>query len=278
MPWQATARDAAQRLGLDPRYVRRFRWVGKAAAVRRYGAPVSANLPYVLTDPELANFTYELANEDALATWVSEVTDADRLAVRAVFQELHDDRAFGSRLQHATGRHWLWSKRSPPPGKRIGWYAFVRLLKPALVIENGVHDGLGSLLLLRALERNADEQAAGRLVSFDINPAAGWIVGEHPLWELRIESSRTGLPAVLAAGEPVGILIHDSLHSYEHEHFELASGASQLAPSGLLITDNAHATTALKDVCESFGLRYFEFRERASGHFYPGGAVGAGRR
>ena len=272
MSWQASARQRAQSLGLDPRYVRRLRWLSKAASVRRVGAPLLGNLRFVLADPEPANFTYELANEGELASWVAEVVGCEPSRAAELFAEVRDDAELAARLRRATARHWLWSKPSPPFGKRVAWYAIVRLTQPALVIETGVHDGLGSLLLLRALERNAE----GRLVSFDINPTAGWLAGEHAQWELRIEAARDGLPAVLADGPALGVFVHDSLHTYENERAEFELAAPLLAPGGVLITDNAHGTRALADVCEAHGLSYSEFVERSRGHFYPGGAVGAG--
>ncbi len=280
MSWHAGAREAAQRFGLDPRYARRLRWLSKARALRRAGVAVGDHLAFVLTDPEPDNFTYEVANESDLAAWVQAVSGADHAAVQAALAEPLCDRALRARLRQATRGHWWWSKPEPPFGRRRGWYALIRLLSPQLVIETGVHDGLGSLLLLRALERNAQSApgSGGRLVSFDVNPAAGWLVGSDRRWELRIESSRDGLPALLRRSEPVGMFIHDSLHTYDHERWELRSAAARLSPGGVLMSDNAHATPALAECCQEFGLAYHEFVERPVGHFYTGGTVGAGRR
>jgi hypothetical protein len=273
MSWQARARERAQSIGLDPRYVRRGRWIAKAAAVRRVGAPVRQNVRYVLTDPEPANCTYELENGDELAAWVAGVAGVEQAVAAAALAEPRDDPELRARLLRATRGRRLWSKREPPFGRRAAWYALTRLLQPALVIETGVHDGLGSLLLLRALERNGGE---GRLVAFDINPAAGWMAGTHPRYELRIEPAVDGLPIVLAGSPPVGLFIHDSLHSYDNERGELELGAARLAAAGVLVTDNAHGTRALADVCARHGFRYSEFFERPRGHFHPGGGIGAG--
>jgi predicted O-methyltransferase YrrM len=278
MSWHGTARGAAQRLGLDPRYVRRLRWISKARAVSSVGAPLHTNLSFVLTDPEPHNFTYDLANEDVLAAWVQAVSDADAGETERVLAEARDDRVLRDRLGAATQGHWWWSKAAPPFGKRLGWYALVRLIRPAVIIEAGVHDGLGSLVLLRALERNAEEGAEGRLTSFDVNPAAGWLAGSDSRWELRIEATRDGLWGVLAVSPPVGIFIHDSLHTYDNELWELRTVAPRLAPGGVLVSDNVHATRALAETCQEFGLEYSEFVERPAGHFYPGGAMGAGRQ
>ena len=278
MSWHATGRRAVQRIGLEPRYLRRLRWISKARAVRRVGAPLRANVRYVLSDPEPDNFTYELANEAELAAWVQAVSRATPDEVNRLLAEARTDPVLAERLRRATDRRWWWSKRSPPFGKRLGWYALTRLLRPALIVETGVHDGLGSLTLLRALERNEEEGAPGRLVSFDINPAAGWLVSEHRLWELRLESTQAGLGAVLDGGPPVGIFIHDSLHTYDNERYELRAAALHLAPGGVLISDNAHATPALAETCAEFGLQMFTFHERSRDHFYGGGVTGAGRR
>jgi Methyltransferase domain len=278
MPWHARARALAQRLGLDPRYIRRLRWISKARAVHRVGAPVHRHLRFVLTDPEPDNFTYELANQDELAAWVQAVSGAPAAEVGRVLGEPDADPVLRERLHETAGRHRWWSKPQPPFGKRRGWYALARLIRPGLIVESGVHDGLGSLLLLRALELNTAEGAGGRLVSFDINPAAGWIAGSDPRWALRIESSRTGLPALLAGGEAVGMFIHDSLHTYEHERWELATAGAHLAADGVLISDNVHVTPALSECSAELGLDYHEFAERPVAHFYPGAAMGAARR
>jgi predicted O-methyltransferase YrrM len=278
MSWQASARAAVQRIGVQPRYLRRLRWIAKARAVRQAGAPMREHLGYVLAGCEPDNFTYELRNQAELVRWVAEVAGCAERRVSDVFAEGRDDPVLAERVRAATARRRWWTKRSPPFGKRLAWYALTRLRKPALVIETGVHDGLGSLILLRALERNYEENGGGRLVSFDINPAAGWMVGSHPLWEMRVEAAVDGLTDVLADSDALGIFIHDSLHTYENEAAELALAARALAHDGVLISDNAHASSALLDTCRQLGLHYFQFQERPEGHFYGGGAIGAGRR
>lgn len=276
MSWHAAVRDTAYKLGIDVRYLRRFRWISKAREVKLVGAPLRDNVRFVLSDPEPTNFTFELANEDQLVAWAAGVCNRAPGEIERLLEEARADATLAQRLHSATAAHRWWTKRSPPFGKRLAWYALARVLKPKLIVETGVHDGLGSMVLLRALERNAQEGAGGRLVSFDVNTKAGWLVGEHPLWELRIESSRVGLEDALREHGPVGMFIHDSLHTYEHERFEFDLAAAHLADGGLLLTDNAHGTKALADLCQSRGLVYMEFHSLARDHFYPGEAMGAG--
>jgi hypothetical protein len=276
--WHVSARRTAQRLGLDPRYLRRLRWITKARGVSSVGAPLLANARFILSAPEPHNYTYELANRPALVDWSASVAGVAPAEMQLLADAVDADDELRRRLRAATRRRWWWTKREPPFGRRVAWYLLVRVLKPALVVETGVHDGLGSLLLLRALELNAAEGSAGRLVSFDINPRAGWLVGADERWELRIEPASAGLAGVLAASGGVGLFIHDSLHTYENEHLELSTAERHLAAGGVLLTDNAHATSALRDICEARGLTFSEFREAPREHFYPGGAMAAGRR
>jgi Methyltransferase domain len=161
----------------------------------------------------------------------------------------------------------------PRFGRRLGWYALVRALRPELVVETGVHDGLGSALLLLALRRNG----TGRLLGFDIDAASGWLVPDElrDRYELVIGDIGETLPRALD-GERVGLFVHDSLHTYEHERFELELALGHADDRLVLASDNAHATTALANVCAEHGLRFALFRERPRDHFYPGAGLGLG--
>jgi predicted O-methyltransferase YrrM len=251
--------------------------VHKARAVRRSGHPIRSHWQFVLASPEPDNYTYEIANQAELAAWAAGVARCDQAAAVALVQEPARDAELAERLRTATAHHWLWTKRSPPFGKRLGWYALARALRPQRVIEIGAHDGLGSMLLLRALELNHRDGSPGRLVSFDVNPAAGWLVGEHPLWELRIQSSDEGLAEVVSPAAPLDMLIYDGWHTFEAEYADLRAAANHLSPDGVLVSDDAQVTHALAHLCEELGFDYSEFQELPLGHFYPGAVLAAGR-
>lgn len=276
LPWAAKARGRVQAAGLDPRYVRRFRWLHKARAVRRSEARMREHLLFVLADPEPDNFTYQLANLDALVRWVDAVTGCGSATAQAYVSEPDSDAVLRHWVRAATSGRFLWTKAAPPFGKRVGWYALTRALGPRLTIETGVQDGLSSLLLLRALERNAEEGRGGRLVSFEVNPAGGWLVGRHPAWELRVESSGRGLPCLLDGGPPVDLFVYDGWHAYEAERADLLTALEHLSRRGILVSDDAQMTGALAGVCTAAGLSYHEFAERPRDHFYPGSVLGAG--
>lgn len=237
------------------------------------GSPRLA-LKYLLYDREVTNFTYDLANEDELVSFVARSLGRSCDEVDGYLQEVGTDSGF---LDSIARKLRANPERNEVPhfGRRLGWYAIVRCLKPLVVVETGVHDGLGSALLLRALERNAAEGVEGRLMAFDIDPLSGWLVDDalRGRFELVIGDVRKTLPAALE-GAGVGVFIHDSLHTYEHERFEFDVALEHAASGLVLISDNAHESSALEDVSRERGFRYEFFRERPLDHFYPGAGIG----
>ena len=139
----------------------------------------------------------------------------------------------------------------------------------------GVHDGLGSAVLLRALARNADEGSDGILLSFDVRDDVAWLVPPslRSRYELRIADALSTLDDAVA-GRRVGFFIHDSDHRYEHETGELEAAARLASPGAVLMSDNAHAGTAFRDFCARRGFAYSFFREIPDHPFYPGAGIG----
>ncbi|MFN8160108.1 MAG: class I SAM-dependent methyltransferase [Solirubrobacterales bacterium] len=264
---------AALRRRVDRRKFGRVRWIRKAHELRLRGAPLHRNLGFLLTDPEVDNFTYDLCNTDELAAWLGGTFCVPGGLAARLIEEARSDRALRSRLEAAASSRPWSMKPHPQLGRRLGWYAIVRLVRPRRIIETGTHDGLGSLTVIAALERNAREHGTdGHLVSLDLDPHAGWMVGADPRFSLIVGPITDTLGPALA--EPVDLFLHDSDHSYEHEYFELSLAAGAGVP--ILLSDNSHATTALRDLCAEKGGAYSFFRERPRNHFYPGGGIGAG--
>jgi hypothetical protein len=243
-----------------------------AAYPRAVAANPRAALHYLVRDREFTNLTYEIENVGELVEVVAASIGRPRDEIARYVGEPHADEAFLASLRAAL-RARADRNDEPRFGRRLGWYALVRALRPELVVETGVHDGLGSALLLLALHRNN----RGRLLGFDVDRSSGWLVPDalRDRYALVLGDVRATLGPALAA-ERVGLFVHDSLHTYEHERFELELALARSDGSCVLVSDNAHATTALADVCREHGLRYALFRERPLRHFYPGAALGLG--
>jgi len=232
-----------------------------SGAARKH--PLTA-LRYLVAGDETSNFTYEIANRDELAQVVASALGAPPAEIRSLIAEADADVDLRRRLQD----HTMF-------GRRLGWYAALRWSKPALAVETGTADGLGTALLARAIERNLEEGAKGRLLSFDVVPTAGRLLDDHlrQFVTLIVGDAVRALPGALE-NRRIGYFVHDSLHTYEHERAELELATTHADDRIVLISDNAHATTALSDVAAERGAAYASFTERPVRHLYPGAALG----
>ena len=251
----------------------------KAFMVKRYYPEAIRERPFqtlrfLLVERETDNFTYDLANTSDLAPFLASALRLPPAAIGAYLGELQDDQHLRNALQERL-RHRRDRNHTPRYGRRMGWYALIRATQPRLVIETGIHDGLGSAVLLQALSRNGDEGHPGRLMSFDIDPAAGWLVPDHlmPLWTRVIGDTKRTLPRDLQH-QKLDLFIHDSDHSPDYERWELEMAHRHASSSAILISDNAHASTVLSELSQHWQVPYHFFREQPRGHFYRGGGIG----
>jgi predicted O-methyltransferase YrrM len=188
--------------------------------------------------------------------------------------ELEEDEALRAFIAQRVRETWLHrvADEQARYGRRLGWYAMARVLKPRVVVETGVDKGLGSVVLCAALLRNAAEGAPGRYYGTEIIRGFGpLLAGPYAatgsiLWGDSIESLRD-LPG------PVDLFINDSDHSAEYERQEYAAIAGKLSPDGIIIGDNCHVTDELAKFSEAQGRRFLCFREEPL-HWHQGGAMG----
>ncbi len=229
---------------------------------------------HIFFDRESTNFTYDIANADDLPQFVAASTGRPIAEIEHYLQEILQDDAFERELS-ARIRQRRDRNAKPRFGRRLGWYCVARACRPGLIVETGTHDGLGTALLLRAAERNAADGTPTRVATLDIAPESGWLVPERLKERLEVHTgdTRETLPRALD-GREVGMFIHDSEHTAERELFEFGVAIEHAATSLVMISDNAHATTALKDLAAQLGVEYHHFTERPLRHFYPGAAIG----
>ena len=163
--------------------------------------------------------------------------------------------------------------KSPSFGRRLGWYAIARALRPRVIVETGVDRGLGSVLLCAALKRNTAEGYLGRYYGTDINPYAGVLLdapwSEHG--KILYGDSITSLSKLT---ETVDLFINDSDHSADYEYQEYQTVKPLLSPHAVVLGDNAHANDMLLRFSEENGRRFLFFKEQPRGHWYPGAGIG----
>lgn len=252
----------------------RARFIQKAGQVRRSGGVVRDHLRYILTDPEVDNFTYDLDNEAELAAGVADVLGASPARVLELFAEAHGDpvlRNLGAPL-----RLRVDTKRRLPPGKRLAWYAAARLRRPEVAVECGILDGFGSAILLAALERNAAEGGPdGRLLSFDLLPGSGRLVPAalRHRWEPVYEGTPGAIVPALR-GRTTGLLISDVGTDDTRERAEYETALAHSDRPVVLIAGSAQQSDVLATLAAEHGVTYREVRDRPRDHFYPGQATG----
>lgn len=247
----------------------------RIGAVTRHNAAVAKqSARWLIHRREHTNYTYDLSplNLEHLAWWVASVTAAPVQQCRSWIAEILGDsdlREHAYRLSVSTGRRGL-TDNEVRIGRRAGWYAVLRALKPGHVVETGTDKGLGSLVIAAALLRNGN----GYLTTMDINPDSGFLISGRYADVTQIKRGDS-LSLISQLTKPVDLFIHDSDHSVAHEVAEFRAVASHLAPSGLVLSDNSHMSGALPAWAESTGRTFAFFREQPEDHWYPGAGIGA---
>lgn len=256
--------------------------VFRAAYAARYLAPPVKNLStWVFTSREVFNYTYHLTprNRLYLASFLAAATDATPETFEAYFQELEEDRQLEQHLLRMTqtSAERFQADREIRFGRRLGWYALARHLKPNIILETGVDKGLGACVLASALMRNQKEGYSGRYLGTDINPRAGYLLSApyNSVGEVLYGDS---IETIKTLKGPIDLYINDSDHSTAYEAREYQVLKPLLSDSAFLIGDNAHDTDELRTFCMATGRAFNYFQEKPLKHWYPGAGIGLGFR
>jgi hypothetical protein len=112
---------------------------------------------------EESNFLYAMtpASRLYLSHVLSIIFRVEPATVRSLFAEIESDQDFRSHVETRL-RELIPGVGVIDIGRRLGWYAAARLLKPKVIVETGVDYGLGSCVMCAALLRNASEGHPGR--------------------------------------------------------------------------------------------------------------------
>jgi predicted O-methyltransferase YrrM len=191
--------------------------------------------------------------------------------------ELRTDKAIVAHYQSARARSRIKADPLPLWGRRLGWYALTRALKPRLIVETGVHFGLGALAFTSALMRNSAEGHPGRYIGLEILPQFGWLLA-GPYAEFGEVRHGKSLDLLVGIDGGVDLFVHDSDHSIDHEMSELRLIEPRLSSTGVLLSDNSHTSPALYNFALETGRRFLHFQEISVLHFYAGAGFGAAWR
>lgn len=269
--------QTGDRLRAAARRLNRVRWASKTSVVRgaRPGGTAGTvdKLRYVLWSPELGDHSFDIADSADLAGFVADALSLPADAIARGLAEAEADEQL--RADYAALRNPLLLPARLALSQRALWWALVRACRPKLVVETGIRYGLGSAVLLRALELNGGE---GELVSCDPDTTGGWLVPERlrPSWNWVQACSGDGLEDALE-GRQVDLFIHDVTadHEIERSDFELA--LRHAAPGCILLSANGDCTSALPELCADHGLVYRHTSYQPRRHFYVSTGVGMAR-
>jgi hypothetical protein len=226
---------------------------------------------------EDTNFTYDLTERSMfyLCDFIAVITNLPHEDINAYFHELKNNSLLIEQIKSSisSSDEGFNADINIRFGKRLGWYAFVRALKPTLVVETGVDKGLGSVVLCEALLKNREEGFSGEYIGTDINPNAGYLLDERQksvgriLYGDSIESLKT-------IENSIDLFINDSDHSSEYEYNEYLTINSKITDRSILIGDNAHVTDKLLKFSREMNRNFLYFQEVPENHWYPGGGIG----
>jgi predicted O-methyltransferase YrrM len=244
---------------------------------RHYIWPTARNwIAWLFKSREDGNFTYNLTQRCQLnfLAGLSSILNKSPDVIRKYLSEIQEDAEFNNHIAGLLPKHPDRYSTDPKPrvGRRMVWYAIVRATKPEVVVETGVDQGMGAIVLCAAIKRNASEGHPGKYFGTDINPSAGYFLKDEyaKFGTILYEDSLKSLEAL----DKIDLFINDSDHSANYERAEYELVRSKLSPRAIVLGDNAHVTSELAEFSMLHGRRFVFFSEELENHWYKGAGIG----
>ena len=234
---------------------------------------------WLLLSNETTNYTYDLhpLNKAYLASTIALVTGHRVEQIGGFLDEISNDHELREHIKSCIltlkSKQRYHCDLNVQFGRRIGWYAFVRVCKPRVVIETGVEKGMGTLVLARALMINTAEGYPGFVYGTEINPKAGFFF-KAPYNEHGRILYGDSIESLARFTEPIDLFINDSDHSDEYERAEYATIKNKLSPGAIILGDNSHGNDELRRFALETGRKFLFFAEKPLDHWYPGAGIG----
>lgn len=226
---------------------------------------------------EITNYTFDLEehNKRYLASLIADVLNVEFCTVESYIKEIEEDEELKRHIADMTAASDLAyiADKEVRFGRRIGWYAFTRALKPKCIVETGVDKGLGSCLLTAALKRNKEEGYEGKYYGTDIDPAAGYLLsGEYADFGSILYGD--SIQSLSKFEGTIDLFINDSDHSADYEAEEYVTIANKLSKHAIVLGDNSHCTDKLLKFSLETSRHFIFFQEKPDRHWYPGAGIG----
>ena len=226
---------------------------------------------------ETANYTYDLTESNILylAQTISVVTGVDSNKILGYINEARNNEELKQHIINATIKspQKEYADLRIDFGRRLGWYAFARTMKPKIIVETGVDKGMGSVLLCSALLKNKEEGFEGLFFGTDINPDAGYLLSGKYAEAGKILYGDS-IQTLSQFPEKIDLFINDSDHSKDYEYREYITIQDKISENAVLLGDNSHISDKLAIFSNETNRNFLFFKEEPRGHWYPGAGIG----
>ncbi len=245
---------------------------------RRYIGPTTGNwLRWLFASRADSNFTYHLTDRCRvnLIASVASLLAKDFTEIERYFNEIESDNAFDAHMRALWRSHpeRYRTDETPLIGRRVVWYAVARTTKPKVIVETGVDQGIGAVVLCAALARNTDDGHPGRYFGTDINPNAGfYLKGDYAKFGSVLYGD--SISSLTTLNETIDLFVNDSDHSADYEEAEYRTVANKLAPAAIVLGDNSHVTSKLAEFSVREGRKFVFLAEEPRDHWYRGAGIG----
>lgn len=232
---------------------------------------------WLFVSRETTNFIYELnkKNKNYLAALLANITGKSINEIIDYINEIESDQELINHFRMMISKSTESGKTDYnfKYGRRVGWYALVRILKPKIIIETGVDKGMGSCVLTSALIKNKSEGFEGYYYGTDINLKAGYlfdgIYKNHG--EILYGDS---IETLKKFERKIDLFINDSDHSSDYEYQEYLTIKEKLSDNAVILGDNSHYSDKLYKFSIENGRQFLFFKEEPLNHWYPGAGIG----
>jgi predicted O-methyltransferase YrrM len=170
-------------------------------------------------------------------------------------------------------------------------YWAVRRLKPRVIVQTGVSNGLSTAFMMLALAKNGPE---GRLHAIDIpaifdpkdaawtrkgvvygvaipeGRSSGWMVPDiyRDRLDLQLGDAKDLMPKLVDRLDRIDLFFHDSDHTYDHMMFEYAQAMRKLEPGGTIMADDISWNASLWDFADAHGIPGYNYRGTVGAAFF----------
>jgi predicted O-methyltransferase YrrM len=230
---------------------------------------------WIFQDTEDSNFYYDLEpkNEQYLVHLISNITGVSNSQVEIYVNEIKENVRVRESIEKSLIESGYPQEIQVRFGRRIGWYALIRILKPKVVVETGVDHGIGLSVICEALQLNRAEGYNGRYFGTDINPSAGKLTSPE-YFDYSTILYGDSITSLSNLDETIDFFINDSDHSENYEMKEYEVIQEKLSKNAIILGDNSHVTDKLSIFSKLNNRRFYFFKEEPLNHWYPGAGIG----